>query len=463
MIAHYLDTFALSHEEGKAVPMPFNVLFKNLRSLYDKAYVEGEPAPEGSIHQLLEHGIFERDNFSQADHKCYYYTAGPTLLAWLEEDRREKYIESLIHEPMVRLWDGQRAAANQHQMKDVFGNPIPAISKRALASLKTNVINYKELDWALMNLRCEAERGDYRQRQRKLIRLQGIQRNVVNILRQPRWTNKDYMLEYRPAYKGSKFGRLFEIGGGMQGMPKALKAIAYDYMGDVYNYDVRSCHLAIIAQLCREEGQPLLALEEYIQTKDAKKDYARRAQMDVALWKACIIGVFYGAVLSKSKQCSLYRQIWEAYEDAGVPYEEEDIARCYDNFFNVGLPLIQAREQWLKILKEKIVPRLKYKKDFIQNQVGCIMLIPDRWGAEELRQLSSFVCLGYESAFIHHLMTLHEQYGWVNRSIEHDGLVTQGAIPEEAVAKARNLSAFYEAYLEEECYDGLGQWIDYLK
>jgi hypothetical protein len=454
LIAHYLDTFALSREEGKAVPMPFNVLFRKLRSLYYKPVVEGEPAPEGSLHELLEHGILERDYFSQQDHKCYYYTAGPTLLAWLEADRRDKYIESLIIEPIVRLWDGKIAPANTHILKDAFGKPIPAVSKQALDSIKTNVINYKELDWSIMRLGLETERGDYRQRQKKLLRLQGIKTNLINILRQPRWTNKHYMLEYRPAYKGSRFGRLFEIGGAMQAMPKELKHVAYDYMGDVYNYDLRSCHLAIIAQLCREEGEPLTVLEEYIHNKDAKNHYANLANMDVRLWKACIIGLFYGAVLSKSKQCSLYRQIWEAYEETGLPYDEADVSRTYDNFFNVALPLIQAREKWLKVLKDKIVPRLTHKKDFVMNQVGCTMLIPDQWGPEELRLLSSFVCIGYESAFIHNLMTLHEEYGWINRSIEHDGLVTQGQIPEEAVAKARNLSAFYEAYMEEEWYDG---------
>src|SRR5262245_26474521 len=295
MIAHYLDTFALSREEGKAVPIPFNVLFKNLRSLYDKPLVEGEPAPEGSLHQLLEHGIFERDNFSQTDHKCYYYTAGPILLAWLEEDHREKHIESLLTEPMVRLWDGKVAAAHKHIMTDPFGNPLPVLNKRALACIKTNVINYKELDWAIRRLAWETERGDYRQRQKKLIRLQGMKNNITYILRQPHWTNKDYMLEYRPAYKGSRLGRMFEIGGAMQAMPKELKHVAYYYMGDVYNYDIRSCYLAIIAQLCREEGQSLLVLEEYIHNKDAKHHYAQRANMDVKLWKACIIGLFYGA------------------------------------------------------------------------------------------------------------------------------------------------------------------------
>jgi len=80
------------------------------------------------------------------------------------------------------------------------------------------------------------------------------------------------------------------------------------------------------------------------------------------------------------------------------------------------------------------------------------MRIPDTWGTEALRDLSAFVCQGYEAAFIDHLMTLHAEYGWENRSIEHDGLITEGKIPEEAIAQARNLSAFYTAYLEEEFF-----------
>src|SRR6266540_462683 len=139
LIAHVLDTFPLSREDGHAVPLPYNVLWKKFPSLYK----------DGELQQLLDDGIFDRDYFSPSEHKCYYYVAGATLLAWLEEDKREKYIESLLNEPLVRLVDGQRAAALKHLLFDNEGKTIPALNKQALASLTTNIVNYQELDWEL--------------------------------------------------------------------------------------------------------------------------------------------------------------------------------------------------------------------------------------------------------------------------------------------------------------------------
>src|SRR5439155_14886544 len=99
---------------------------------------------DGELQQLLDDGIFDRDYFSPSDHKCYYYTAGQTLLAWLEADKRETYIASLLHEPLVRLVDGQKAASLKHLLFDQEGKTIPELNKQALAALKTNIINDQE-------------------------------------------------------------------------------------------------------------------------------------------------------------------------------------------------------------------------------------------------------------------------------------------------------------------------------
>jgi hypothetical protein len=254
------------------------------------------------------------------------------------------------------------------------------------------------------------------------------------------------------AYKGSKTGRLFERGGGMQNMPKRLKKIAYEYVFDAHNYDIRSCHLAIIAQLCRDEGQILPVLEEYIADRQAKYDWAKKAHMPVELWKGCLLSLFFGAALGKTKKASLYRDIWEYLEKSGNLYEPEGIDRHYENFIRVGVPFIEARKTWLEVLKEKLIPKMTYNKNFLVNHCGATMFIPDEWTPEEIREVSSFVTQGLESAFINNLMLLSKEYGWINRSIEHDGLVTEGRISKEAIAKARNLSGFYTALLEEEVH-----------
>jgi hypothetical protein len=308
LIAHFLETRRFSREEGGAVPIPANVLRKALPSLYK----------DGGMLQLVEDGIFDRDSFSKEDHKCYYYTAGATLVAWLEQDRQEKYLASLLNQPMVRLMDGKLAPGLKHLLRDAQGVLLPALNRRALKTIRTNIIDFDAIDQCLDAWERQtwegAHRLTYRDKAQRDLRCATIRQNLRAILRQKHWVRKWQFLEYVVAYKGSKTGRLFERGGGMQSMPKALKKLAYGNWDawEVYlpqNYDIRSCHLAIIAQLCREEGQPLPMLEAYVAEKDAKYDYAARAQMDVQVWKAALVSLFYGAVLGKTKKASLYRKI----------------------------------------------------------------------------------------------------------------------------------------------------------
>jgi hypothetical protein len=114
------------------------------------------------------------------------------------------------------------------------------------------------------------------------------------------------LLKDQVAYKGSTTGRMYEYGGAIQTLPKAFKARAYD---DVFvtNYDVRSCHIAIIGQLCREEGVILPWTEEYVNNKQAKHEFAKCAKIPVDIWKACLIGLYYGAVLGNNKMTRIHR------------------------------------------------------------------------------------------------------------------------------------------------------------
>jgi hypothetical protein len=242
LIAHFLDTFPLSKEIDHAVPLPGNVLRKYLPTLY---YDSG-------LAQLLEDGVFERDWFSKEEHKCYYYTAGPALREWLEQEEREAYITSLIDEPLVRMATGKLAPSFTHQLK-VNGYLLPKLNRAALETIKTNVIDYQRLEREFFYLHRAANSiKHYRLRERRKIALARVQANFNAILRQKHWKRKgtewenglfnDGELEYCVAYKGSKTGRLFERGGGMQNMPKRLKKIAYEYVFDAHNYDIRSCH-----------------------------------------------------------------------------------------------------------------------------------------------------------------------------------------------------------------------------
>jgi hypothetical protein len=248
-------------------------------------------------------------------------------------------------------------------------------------------------------------------------------------------------------------------------MPREFKRAAYRGISNLANYDIRSCHLAIIAQLCRQEGSPLGILEEYVADPEAKKDWAHRAfgsgEDKVSLWKECIISLIYGAALGKCDKSALFKNIVYWYADHMTAYTKEDIGRAYDNFYRVALPFVEARQTWYAVLRDKVIPahthrRYKGKGDlYLSNACGAEVLLPDTIRDCELRTLSSFFCQGLEASFICHLTLLSKKYGFKVRRIEHDGLIVTSRslpiyqIPARAIEEARQQSGFSTALLEE--------------
>ena len=77
------------------------------------------------------------------------------------------------------------------------------------------------------------------------------------------------------------------------------------------------------------------------------------------------------------------------------------------------------------------------------------MVIPKKVTPQVLREISAFLLQGLEAALIYTLITLSDTYGYEVRSCEHDGLITWGTIPVEAVEMSRVKSGFSTAILEE--------------
>src|SRR5262249_14779181 len=215
-----------------------------------------------------------------------------------------------------------------HRFSDNNGRPLSALNSAAMKTLKTNVINLHCIEHGLRDLEREAQRQThYRKRRRLEIRAQQIHQNIRAVLRQ--WHMPVYeaisgaeLLKYQVAYKGSTTGRMYEYDGGIQNLPKVFKARAYHDIW-VSNYDVRSCHIAIIAQLCREEGMVLHWTEAYVADKNSKYEYAKIAKIPVDIWKACLLGLYFGAVLNNSSETRVYQTIWDWLEEHEEYYTPE--------------------------------------------------------------------------------------------------------------------------------------------
>jgi hypothetical protein len=457
LIAHWLD----SHKRYKdhSIPIPYNAFVRSgLRDLYN----------DGGLQQLLDDGMLDRTDFSKENHECREYTAGCVLADLLTKEAFRIKIQRFLvseDEKVVRFADGRLAGHRNHRRQT-----MTTLNKQAVNAMSPNLINHTVLSAQYERFKAQVQQTEEPRLKKRLeLKLAGIYANMLAIKRQKHWLYEqwdgDEVVSYLPGYKGSIGGRLYEIGGGMQSMPREFKRAAYRGISNLANYDIRSCHLAIIAQYCRQEGCPLSILEDYVANPEAKKDWARRAfgsgDEKVSLWKECIISLIYGAALGRCDKSALFKNIVYWYADHMVSYTKEDIGRAYDNFYRVAVPFIEARKTWYRVLQEQIIPahthrRYKGKGDlYLTNACGAEVLLPDTMRDCELRTLSSFFCQGLESAFICHLTLLSERYGFKVRSIEHDGLIVTSKykpmyqIPERAIEEARQQSGFSTAILEE--------------
>jgi len=446
-LAHVKEAMPLSREVGKAVPIPANAIRKYMPNLYES----------GGLQELIDLGYIERDYFSPEEHKCYYYSPGPKFLEMLQ--REEQY--RLIEQQIVRMSDGKLACSYKHDPRDKQGKQISELNREALKTLKKNIINLDALEKGMRKLEQQARNEKhYRRRKRIQLRAMTIAQYLKSMLRQyhrPHYDSlalwKQHFVWYAVAYKGSNTGRMFEQGGSIQSLPKAFKNLAYYGLGGVSNYDVRSCHLAIISQLCREQGKVLHWTEEYVNNKRAKYDHAANAGIPVDIWKQGIISLFYGATLGKHSEAGVYRWMWNYMHEEDEDTSPERVGEYYDRFVQCAMPYIVESKSWLEMVKTKLIKVhqvFSNGKKCLRNACGTVQPVTL---FKNTKEVAAFICQGLESAFINHLMILSKDYAYTIRSLEHDGLVVDGSIPEKAVAKARELSGFHTAVLEESIFE----------
>jgi hypothetical protein len=135
----------------------------------------------------------------------------------------------------------------------------------------------------------------------------------------------------------------------------------------------------------------------------------------------------------------------------------------YQKFYAVVKPLKVSIDNWQEwlikryIVKHSIYPRGIHK---VVNRTGIGFELTHYKDAKGewtnvntlKRKLSAFFLQGAEAGFIHHLTALGPVYGFQTMNNQHDGLVTIGAIPQQAVDLAVERSGLRYAVLEEKSF-----------
>lgn len=250
----------------------------------------------------------------------------------------------------------------------------------------------------------------------------------------------DGIWAFSPAYGVQGSGRISHIGGGLQSCSRHMKEAAYSRLRErgLKNYDLKSSQVRILTQFFEEAGIDTTWLRHYDGEPAAKHQYAEKVGIGVDAWKRILCALLMGASLPRSFEKSTGAVVSEMRKEVSP----ESLPGAYQRLYDVVAPLKARLNEWHTYLVSDYLKSHGRKhnvsgKVYIRNEVGKVFYPADVRNAHERKgDMAAFLLQGKEAAFIHALTALSTRYGFQVLANEHDGLVTVGEIPEEAIQAA---------------------------
>ncbi|MBF0155084.1 MAG: hypothetical protein HQL64_15200 [Magnetococcales bacterium] len=246
-----------------------------------------------------------------------------------------------------------------------------------------------------------------------------------------------------------------------------MKKAAYMGIPDLHNYDLKSSQVNGLIQQFQDAGIPIDWLVDYRDHPERREEYAYDINIDQNTFKICLLTLIMGGTLgsvevkSRNARGAILTAIDDYHNGSSM-----SSSISYMKFKRIVRPLINDIDKWhnhlLTYNQNEQTDDVMYKYEGIvnrRNPTGKIMAIgriaPD--GTIQTleqrqitkRRLAAFVLQGQEAAFIHHLTNLSSKYGFEVVGNEHDGLLTLGQIPKEAIEEAEKHSGLRNPILEE--------------
>lgn len=284
---------------------------------------------------------------------------------------------------------------------------------------------------------------------------------------------------YSPCHRVQMSGRVSHLQGGIQSASREMKAAAFEEVDQVKNYDLKSSQIVGLIQqfeFANQYGGLQLStkwLEDYRDDSEAKVRYAAMIGITEDCWKKCLCALMCYAWLpsnSKSSRAKL-EQLGssDAAKSAILDYllkeanGNVDLAFEYViKFHKAVAPFYRELEKWGNWLHDVYSVGKSYLgrsgDRFIKNPTGKTLnvtqLKKEFSRGDVISKMIAFILQGQEAAFIHELtcLSLRPEYNYQVVGNEHDGLITIGSIPPEAVEEASRLSGLQNAVLVEKLW-----------
>lgn len=436
-------------------------------------------------------GLLEVSSYSHVKGQSREYKIPDVIIDEFIQ-RGDVGFEEYVEQDKYNLFDGKRSnRIIGHQNCDENGNPEPKLIRDALSFIQEGYFNRTAVQAHLSELKVVKNtlKDEYEKLQADP-NVTELEKHIAfkrYMTAKCRHINDHHCIKkvldqrikaidadiwvYKPAYKVQTAGRVSPFKGGLQSCTRRGKAAAYKGIENLRNYDLKSSQVAGLIQEFELAGLDAKWLIDYRNNPNSKKEYAAKIGISVDCWKTCLCSLLFGASLNapsvaKSKLDSLsevngkkLNSVIENLADE-ADGDTDKFGEYYIKFYKAVKPLEKELKKWHKKLlewAEKSKHPGKAGKFFIENSIGKKLCITDLYEKYDewqvISKIASFVLLGREACFIHHLTILSKEYNYQVIGNEHDGLVVIGTIPDEAVQKAAESSGLKDPILEEKPFD----------
>jgi len=250
---------------------------------------------------------------------------------------------------------------------------------------------------------------------------------------------------YRPPYRTQKTGRITHLWGGLQACSREMKYAAYSGIPDLHHYKLSASQGYILKQQYEAVRLDTSWLDTFIRDRDVRTAYAQTLGIPEEDFQQA----FYAAVMDSYYEPAERPSVYSVFSWTFARHP--DIIKALNQFLSIIAPL--GLEQWHKLLVSEYYTFTGYKhkgKRYLYNPTGKRISIDNIPPVDRSRELAAFVLQGQEAAFNHWICLLGLKYGYQVMSHEHDGVVTLGAIPQQAVEEAQARSGLKYGLFQEQ-------------
>jgi hypothetical protein len=277
-------------------------------------------------------------------------------------------------------------------------------------------------------------------------RLNTDKRCYVAILECKPRLRDDGFYEYTPVYRMCSTGRVYQVGGALQSCSGRMKRAAYGPLPNVFNWDLVACHPSILACIEKRNGLPYDVWDDYF---EKRKEYADKIGIPEAVLKRIV-----NAMINNGKIPSSLYVKKNSILDILKKRVTKDHNRLTEILARMRVelaPIIENLQEFHRWVLNDLLPRAKggyIRNDHLKMRFRFRGLNREK----RLKKVVSFLLQSEEADFIGTLILLGPHYGYKAIAHEHDGFISIGVVPPEAVKEAIRLSKFDRAMLVEKSF-----------